>query len=155
MESIKLDERPRNIEEIFEDCDLWLRRFNRIFLSVTNSTSFSQKNATDFMDLLQQCGRLTYELEHESKNANVEGYLQCLSAAREKLEDCLEMYGSNRFSDGRPTAQILLLCAWRSIKESCLFLGDLLSKLPLEKMCKYLVNNMEKYCLQNYHIVPF
>ncbi|KAL0272341.1 UNVERIFIED_CONTAM: hypothetical protein PYX00_005354 [Menopon gallinae] len=135
MEFIKLTGKPREINEILKDCDRWIVRFNRFFLfSVTDSTTFSQKNTEYLTVLLEGCLRLSNELNQQAKYPVIEKYLKCLTSAREKLEECLAKCKTSRSSDGRPTAQILLLCAWRCIKESCLFLGDLLSKLPLEKM---------------------
>lgn len=64
------------------------------------------------------------------KEAN---YVSQLNQIKDKIENLIHKLDKNKTAvDWPATAQVLLLCAWRSIKEASLYLGDFISKLPVE-----------------------
>lgn len=65
---------------------------------------------------------------------------QKLCETKEEIENLIiTLDKNNKAVDWQATAQVLLLCAWRSIKEACLYLGDFISKVPIETGSKLLI----------------
>lgn len=139
----KLEGVEHMMEEPDQDCEEIVNRLNDLLLEdkvLLRKWKQIQKGRKVYC----KPGDRNYANEEEEEDCDDYDQITKFYEKRKHLNAYLQKYGVNK-KCSTSTAQVLLLCSWRSIKEASLYLGDLVSKLPIENASKLkLIHRMNK-----------
>lgn len=114
----------------------FIRKFTEIEY-VTKNLNFDIYESVRNLKCLLKVNALLLLKLNGSKDSEDLHIIANLNEFKKKIEDLIEKLDkTDSVVDWPATSQVLLLCSWRSIKEAALYLGDFVSKLPIETESK-------------------